>query len=158
MADDDGGGDRDVEMDEDLEEDQRTQISEQQLQGDGRMQILNEDVLDGTQPDASYNESKLIPACLPTPNPSSHNFTSRFRADVVQLVETSNIHKHSDTCYKYWNASRGEKKSCRIRMPRKLVPVSTIDPDTGHISMRRSDPMINNFNECLIAACRSNMD
>ncbi|CAF3403149.1 unnamed protein product, partial [Rotaria sp. Silwood2] len=37
-------------MDEDLEEDQRTQIGEQQLQGDGRMQILNEDVLDGTQP------------------------------------------------------------------------------------------------------------
>ena len=45
-----------------------------------------------------------------------------------------------------------------MRMPRKLVPVSTIDPDTGSISMRRSDPMINNFNEYLIAACRSNMD
>jgi len=45
-----------------------------------------------------------------------------------------------------------------MRMPRKLVPVSMIDPDTGHISMRRSDPMINNFNEYLIAACRSNMD
>ncbi|CAF4773923.1 unnamed protein product, partial [Rotaria sp. Silwood2] len=43
-------------------------------------------------------------------------------------------------------------------MPLKLVPVSTIDPDTGHISMRRSDPWINNFNEYLIAACRSNMD
>ena len=45
-----------------------------------------------------------------------------------------------------------------MRMPRKLVPTSTIDPDTGHISMRRSDPWINNFNEYLIAACRSNMD
>jgi hypothetical protein len=45
-----------------------------------------------------------------------------------------------------------------MRMPRKLVPSSTIDPDTGHISMRRSDPLINNFNEYLIAACRSNMD
>ena len=45
-----------------------------------------------------------------------------------------------------------------MRMPRKLVPMSTIDPDTGHISMRRSDPWINNFHEYLIAACRSNMD
>ena len=45
-----------------------------------------------------------------------------------------------------------------MRMPRKLIPVSTIDPDTGHISMRRSDPWINNFNEYLIATCRSNMD
>ena len=43
-------------------------------------------------------------------------------------------------------------------MPCKLVPSSTIDPDTGHISMRRSDPWTNNFNEYLMAACRSNMD
>lgn len=107
---------------------------------------------------ASQNQINLIPACRPTPNPSSPNFESLFRADVVQLVEASNIHRHSDTCYKYCNANRGDKKICRMRMPRKLVPTSTIDPETGRISMRRSDPMINNFNEYLIAACRSNMD
>ncbi|CAF4213485.1 unnamed protein product [Adineta steineri] len=45
-----------------------------------------------------------------------------------------------------------------MRMPRKLVAVSTIDPETGHISMRRSHPMINNFNEYIISACRSDMD
>ena len=45
-----------------------------------------------------------------------------------------------------------------MHMPRQLVPVSTIDPESGHISMKRSDPWINNFNEYLIAACRSNMD
>ncbi|CAF4098634.1 unnamed protein product, partial [Rotaria sordida] len=79
---------------------------------------------------ASYNESKMIPACLPTPNPSSPNFASRFRADVVQLVEASNIHKHSDTCYKYWNTNKDDKKSCWMRMPRKLASISTIDPNT----------------------------
>ncbi|CAF2574146.1 unnamed protein product [Rotaria sp. Silwood2] len=47
-------------MDEDLEEDQRTQIGEQQLQGDGRMQILNEDVLDGTQPGMRTDSLKRI--------------------------------------------------------------------------------------------------
>ena len=45
-----------------------------------------------------------------------------------------------------------------MRMPRQLVPMSTIDPDTGRISMKRSDPWINNFNDYLIAAVRSNMD
>jgi hypothetical protein len=98
-----------------------------------------------------HKKSNLIPACLPTPNPSSPNFASRFRADVAQLAEAGNKHKHSHTCYKY-------SKICRLRMPRELVPVSTIDPATGQISMRRSDPWINNFNEYLIAACRSNMD
>ncbi|CAF0996414.1 unnamed protein product [Rotaria sordida] len=81
---------------------------------------------------ASYNESKMIPACLPTPNPSSPNFVSRFRADVVQLVEASNIYKYSDTCYKYWNTNKDDKKSCRMCMPRKLVQIPTIDPDTAH--------------------------
>jgi len=60
--------------------------------------------------DVRNNQSNLVPACLPTPNPSSSDFASRFREDIVQLVETSNVHKHSDTCYKYWNAQRGEKK------------------------------------------------
>lgn len=108
--------------------------------------------------DMLQNQSNLVPACLPTPNPSSPNFLSRFRADIVKLVETSNVHKHSDTCYKYSKANQDNKKVCRMRMPRKLVSVSSIDPETGHITMRRSDPMINNFNEYLIAACRSNMD
>jgi hypothetical protein len=76
----------------------------------------------------------------------------------VCLVESGNTHKHSDTCYKYWKPNQGKAKDCRLYMPRKLVPVSTIDPETGHISMRRSHPWINNFNEYLIAACRSNMD
>ncbi|CAF4705232.1 unnamed protein product, partial [Rotaria sp. Silwood2] len=107
---------------------------------------------------ASRNESKTIPACLPTPNPSSPNFASRFCADIVQLVESNNIHKHSDTGYKYWNANQEDKKTCRMRMPRKLVSNSTIDPATGNICMRRCDPWINNFNEYLIAAGRSNMD
>ncbi|CAF1175984.1 unnamed protein product [Rotaria sordida] len=71
---------------------------------------------------ASYNESKMIPACLPTPNPSSPNFVSRFRADVVQLVEASNIHKYSDTCYKYWNTNKDDKKSCQMCMPRNIHP------------------------------------
>lgn len=100
-----------------------------------------------------------MPFCSFAPNPSSPNFSSRFRADVVQLVETGNTHRHSGTCYKYCKTNGGgKKKPCRLRLPRKLVPVSTIDPDTGHISMRRSHPMINNFNEYIIAACRSNMD
>ena len=95
---------------------------------------------------------------MPAPDPLSPNFPALFRSDIVRLVEASNIHKHSDTCYKYWNAKRGDKKTCRMRMPRQLVPVSTIDPDTGRISMKQSDPWINNFNDYLIAAVRSNMD
>ena len=109
-------------------------------------------------PNIPHNESKIHPACLLAPNPSSPNFASRFRSDITQLVETSNIHKHSATCYKYWKPNQADKKVCRMRIPRKVVSVSAIDPTTGNICMRRSDAWINNFNEYLIAACRSNMD
>lgn len=100
----------------------------------------------------------MIPACLPTPDPSSPNFLALFCADSIRLVEASNIHKHSDTCYKYWKTRHSEKKTCRMRMPRQLGPMSTIDPDTSCISMKRSDPWINHFNDYLIAAVRSNID
>lgn len=100
----------------------------------------------------------IPPACLSTPNPALDDFLERFRQDVVRLVETCNIHKHSATCYKYWKALSDSSKICRMRMPRALVDTSSIDSCTGQIFMRRSHPWINNFNEWLISACRSNMD
>ncbi|CAF2537078.1 unnamed protein product [Rotaria sp. Silwood2] len=39
-----------------------------------------------------------------------------------------------------------------------LVKTSNIDSSTCQITMRRSHPWINNFNEWIISACRSNMD
>ncbi|CAF0815681.1 unnamed protein product [Adineta steineri] len=101
---------------------------------------------------------EVVPACLPTPNPTHDDFQQIFRKDVIRLVETSNIHRHSATCYKYSKAKSDDKKSCRMRMPRALVEKSNIDVSTGQITMRRSHPWINNFNEWLISACRSNMD
>ena len=105
-------------------------------------------------PNIPHNESKIHPACLLAPNPSSPNFAPRFRSDMLKQV----IFTNSDTCYKYWKPNQDDKEVCRMRMPRKLVSVSTIDPTTGNICMRRSYAWINNFNEYLITACRCNMD
>ncbi|CAF4359899.1 unnamed protein product [Rotaria magnacalcarata] len=96
---------------------------------------------------------EVVPACLSTPNPTSDDFHRIFCKDVVRLVETSNIHKHSATCYKYSKGKSDTSKTCRMRMPRVLVKTSNIDLATGQITMRRSHPWINNFNEWLISAC-----
>lgn len=103
-------------------------------------------------------KNEITPACLPTPNPALNDFHQNFRKDIVRLVETCNIHKHSATCYKYSKGKSDTSKSSRMRMPRALVENSNIDVLTGNINMRRSHPWINNFNEWIIAACRSNMD
>src|SRR5262245_53664278 len=84
--------------------------------------------------------NEVAPACLPTPNPALDDFPERFRKDIVRLVETSNIHKHSATCYKYSKPNSTGLKTCRMRMPRALVNASNINPTTGQIFMRRSHP------------------
>ncbi len=93
---------------------------------------------------------------MPTPKPSMPNFASDFKRDVVQLVNSNNIHNHTATCYKY--SKRNANQICRMRMPRRIENVSSIDIESGEIKLKRLHETINNFNEYIISACRSNMD
>lgn len=93
---------------------------------------------------------------MPVPNPSSSNFALNFKEDVVKLVNSNNIHNHTATCYKY--SKKQDSAVCRMRMPRKIENFSYIDVDSGEIRLKRLHETINNFNEYIITACRSNMD
>jgi hypothetical protein len=93
---------------------------------------------------------------MPTPNPSMPNFECNFKKDVVELVCTNNMHKHTATCYKY--SKKSDNPICRMRMPRKTENESSINVETGEIKLKRLHETINNFNEYIISACRSNMD
>ncbi|CAF4421338.1 unnamed protein product, partial [Didymodactylos carnosus] len=106
--------------------------------------------------DLDQFQTKLSPACLLTPNPSAPNFDDLLKKDAVRLVQEGNIHKHTDTCWKY--SKSDECQTCRMRMPRKIIKQSNINVDTGVIEMRRNHPWINNFNEWLMTAIRCNMD
>ena len=93
---------------------------------------------------------------MPTPKPSIPNFALNFKKDVVQLVCSNNIHNHTATCYKY--SKKHGTSSCRMRMPRRIENVSSINIQSGEIKLKRLHETINNFNEYIISACRSNMD
>lgn len=84
------------------------------------------------------------------------NFALNFKKDVVQLVNSGNIHNHTSTCYKY--SKKHGNPICRLRMPRRIENVSSINIETGEIKLKRLHETINNFNEYIISACRSNMD
>lgn len=45
-----------------------------------------------------------------------------------------------------------------MRMPRQIEKVSLINIESGEIKLKRLHATINNFNEYIISACRSNMD
>lgn len=93
---------------------------------------------------------------MPTPKPSMPNFALDFKKDVIQLVNSNNIHNHTATCYKY--SKKSNNPTCRMRMPRRIEKLSYIDIESGEIKLKRLHETINNFNEYIISACRSNMD
>ena len=93
---------------------------------------------------------------MPTPKPTMPNFVLDFKKDIVELVNSCNIHHHTMTCYKYWK--KHGTPMCRMRMPRRIEYVSSINIDSGEIKLKRLHETINNFNEYIITACRSNMD
>ncbi|CAF4416314.1 unnamed protein product [Rotaria sp. Silwood2] len=97
--------------------------------------IVKED-LDLFREEIEPVENEVAPACLPTPNPVRDDFQRMFRKDIVRIVETSNIHKHSATCYKYSKAKPDDSKTCRMHMPRVLIKSSNIDVSTGQTTMR----------------------
>ncbi|CAF1559154.1 unnamed protein product, partial [Adineta ricciae] len=99
---------------------------------------------------------KLFASLLRAPDPSWANFVEKMKEDIRLLVCEANTHRHTSTCYKY--SKNALLKICRMRMPREIFLITTIDPDSGEIRMRRSHPMINNFNQFIICACRCNMD
>lgn len=93
---------------------------------------------------------------MPTPKRSTPNFVSDFREDVVELVNSNNIHNHTATCYKY--SKKHQNLTCRMRMPRRIENTSSINIESGEITLKRLHETINNFNEYIISACRLNMD
>ena len=105
---------------------------------------------------ANVSIDKLSASMLRAPDPFRINFEQIKIQDIKWLVSQLNTHKHTSTCSKY--SKNIECKTCRMRIPREMFSISTIDPDSGEIRMRRSQPMINNFNLYLIGACRCNMD
>lgn len=69
-----------------------------------------------------------------TIDPLLPDFDRDFQRDVYRLVNENNVHRHTSTCYKYAK-SNTKKKTCRMRMPRRVQEKSTINPDTGMITM-----------------------
>jgi hypothetical protein len=94
----------------------------------------------------------------PTPaNKLNHPELSRSK-DLHNLIKRCQSHTHHPTCFKYWRGPP-EPKECRFDLDESnAVPISTINPVTGEITLRCLDGLANNFNETIIEAIRCNMD
>ena len=83
-------------------------------------------------------------------------FRIELNDDVNKVVTVANIHKCRFTCYKYSKKRKENQDDCRFEYPRELVAQSTIEDN--QVKLKRTHPMINNFNPTIMNCTRSNHD
>ncbi|KAF8068637.1 hypothetical protein FPV67DRAFT_1414668, partial [Lyophyllum atratum] len=73
--------------------------------------------------------------------------------DLHNIAEQCQTHSHTGTCYKY------SSDQCRFNLDlANYNPISTIDAETGIITLRCLNGLVNNFNDTIIRTMRCNMD
>ena len=116
--------------------------------------IIKQGYLDTDSFDLDLDVS--VVSCKNPVNPQEYENIDDFKAaltqDVNQLVKVANVHSCRETCYKY-----RVTKNCRFNFPRDLVSESVIT-DENVIKMKRTHPMVNNYNPPTMTCVRSNHD
>jgi len=80
------------------------------------------------------------------------------KKDMHLLAGKCQTHRHSKTCWKYWRGPP-EPKECHFDLDKKNVHlISFTDPDTGEITLKCLDGLVNHFNTSILEAMRCNMD
>lgn len=110
-----------------------------------------------TLPIQTLDETGLAPgsrAFKPFIDPESPYFKEEMALDLYDLVLARNMHssRHFPTCFKYDN------KRCRMRFPRKIVPETKMDVETGLIEVQCDHEWVNAYNPWIMMMMRSNHD
>src|SRR5579859_4221125 len=79
-------------------------------------------------------------------------FKDKMKVHVYDIIRSRNMHKHMPSCFKYGH------KRCRARFPRRLVPATTFNEDTGIVDIQRNDAWLNGYNPTLAIMTRANHD
>jgi len=89
-------------------------------------------------------------------DPSAEDTLKALLKDLRNIVLESQRHSHTRTCYKY---STSGEKSCRFNLDEaNVTPATSFDEETGSVTMRHLDGMVNNYNPTIAVATRCNGD
>ena len=104
--------------------------------------------------------SQFHPSSVHAPASDANPEVTRkcFRKDIHFLAKSSQVHRHTHTCFKYWRGPP-DLRECRFGLDHQnYCESSTVDENTGEISLRCLDGMVNHYNDTMLAAVRCNMD
>ena len=97
--------------------------------------------------------SARLPPLFPNPkiySPEAWHEALAIEAD--SIAQEVNHHVCTFTCFK------NGRRTCRGGAPWELEGITTIDPETGIIRLKRNDPFLNGYNRACITVTRCNMD
>ena len=118
--------------------------------------------------DKSYKDpTQTLSKAPPQDNSDDTCWNEHFKEDVDDLLLKSNVHN----CEKYTTKSGRKRKDkdsygcrnnkcekCKARFPRLLFDEMTVDPDSGSINMKKSEPWINTITQVVTYLFRCNTD
>jgi hypothetical protein len=80
------------------------------------------------------------------------------KKDMHLLARKCQTHRHLKTCWKYWRGPPEPKECCFDLDEKNVHPISFTDLDTGEITLKCLDGLVNHFNASILEAMRCNMD
>ena len=95
------------------------------------------------------------------------SWTSRFKATVDDLILKSNIHKCSTNKNKDSSQNKAQPYKgcldniwgkCKARFPRPTFPTTEIDPESGSINVKKTEPWLNTLTYLVTYLFRCNTD
>ena len=117
--------------------------------------------------DKSYKDPTQMLPKPPQDNPDDSCWNKHFKEDVDELILKSNVHN----CEKYTTKSGRKRKDkdsygcrnnkwgkCKARFPRPLFKETTVDPQSGAIDMKKTEPWINTITQVVTYLFRCNTD
>ncbi|KDQ09698.1 hypothetical protein BOTBODRAFT_91320, partial [Botryobasidium botryosum FD-172 SS1] len=109
--------------------------------------------------DVSVLSSKHHPCAVrgPSSDLPAEEYEKAHQADLHYLVKKCQTHKHKDTCWKH--CKKNEVKTCRFNLDESnTTSETTIDMETGEITLQHLEGSINNYCEVIIEAVCCNID
>jgi len=91
---------------------------------------------------------------------------NQFKATVDDILSRSNIHNCNRNLNKDGTRRKGATAGCmdnkwgkcKARFPRPTAPATTMDPETGYLTMKKNEPWINTFTPIVTYLFRCNTD
>ena len=111
-------------------------------------------------PEQEIPSSLFHPSSVRAPTLDANPDVARkhFQKDIHFLAKSSQVHRHTHTCFKYWRGPP-EPRECRFGLDNQNYRrSSTIYDDTGEISLRCLDGLVNYYNDTILAVMHCNMN